>query len=214
MKQWIKRILLGGAALLAAIGCVMICSEKTATTPQLPEDTTMQPPQHTTLHLPPIVCQYMLGGVTPEEFCETKGAGTVLHGCYKHAEVDSDGCLILVVENYIVKGWKDSLMSMQIMQCVFGEDRDIGVTVDYSLDFLGFMENADTCGFEISEDYTKIIDEYGDNTFYSGYIMRACLAMQVFEGKTCENITVEYIRYEANGEVGERIIYPDFVKPQ
>ena len=156
----------------------------------------------------------MFNGVTPEEFCSSHGADTVLNGSYAYARVDKDGCLILVLEKEIARQWKNTLVSLQILQCVLGDSRDIGVTVDYSRDFLGFMENAHTCGFEIAEDYTKIVDEYGDNTFYMPEIMIACLEMQVFAGKTCENITVEYLRYEANGELGDRIVYPDYVTQQ
>ena len=206
MKQWIKRVLLGGAALLAAIGCVMFYFEQTATTPPVSTDMT--------LHLPPAVCSYMFNGVTPEEFCANRGADTVLRDAYVSAEVDKDGCLILILEEAVAEQWKNSLVSLQILQCVLGDSRDIGVTVDYSNDYLGFMENAHTCGFEIAEDYTKIIDEYGDNTFYLPEVMIACLEMQVFAGKTCENIIVEYLRYDKDGEVADHVVYPDYVTQQ
>ena len=195
MKQWIKRILTGLVVLAVTAGCCMLYFDQT----------------YTVLHMPSVICQYMLDGVTPEEFCKSQGAGTILYGCFPYSKVDKDGCLILVLDKNMVKPWKDSLLQMQIMQCVFGDSRDIGVTIDYSRDILSFMKNADSCGFEISEDYTKIVDENGDNTFYFPFIMSACLMMQVFSGRTCENITVEYLRYGPNGEILDRILYPEHV---
>ena len=49
----------------------------------------------TTLHISPMMCQYMLYGVTPTEFLNSEGKGTFLESKCLEAKVDNDGCLIL-----------------------------------------------------------------------------------------------------------------------
>ena len=163
---------------------------------------------YTVLHIPPEPCGYMLQGTTPEDFVAKKGAGTCLEGKFLYANVDEDGCLILVLPNRAIAEWKNSLLPLQVLQCVLA-NRDLGVDVNYSLDFAHHMEYAETCGFEIADDYTKIVDGPGDNTFYFPLIMSACIEMQIFEGKDCEEIKVEYLRVDNNGDVLDRVLYPE-----
>ena len=195
MKQWIKRILIGVVVLAVMSGCFMYFFRET----------------YAVLHIPPVVCQYTPDGITPEVFCATKGADTILNGNYAYAKVDKDGCLILIVEKEIVDEWKNSLLPLQILQCVLGDSRDIGITVDYSYDFLNYMERAESCGFEIAEDFKKIIDGPGDNSWYCPFIFTACIELQMFEGKDCKDIFVELYRYDDNGELLEYDCYPDFL---
>ena len=62
-----------------------------------------------TLHLSQTVCQLALNGVTPEEFCSTRGNDTYIKGKYLSANVDEDGCLILKVNSGVIKEWKAGL---------------------------------------------------------------------------------------------------------
>jgi len=160
------------------------------------------------LHMSPVMCKYMLDGVTPEEFYESNGKNTFLENRYLQSEVDEDGCLILTLKNEVVSEWKNTFRDLQILQCVFGDTRDIGITVDYSKDFMNYMKNAHTCGYEISEDFTQIIESPEDNSWYFPFVNAACATMQVFEGKTCSEIKVEHIEIDENGEIIEKVVFP------
>ena len=165
--------------------------------------------QYTVLHLPPKVSGIMLDGATPDEFCETEGKDTWLEGKYASATVDKDGCLILVLRKKVAAEWKNSFYPVQVLQCVLGDTRDIGVKVDYSDDYLEFLKDAHTCGFEISKDYTQIVESPEDNGWYYPLIVPACIEMQVFMGKTCDEIIVEYWEVDENGETLDHIVaYP------
>ena len=148
--------------------------------------------------------------VTPESFCETKGAGTFLEHKYRSARIDEDGCLIIVLTKGIAAAWKNDLYYLHVLQCVLDDTKDIGITVDYSKDpsagFLDLMKNANTCGYEISDDFTKIIASPGDNVIYFLFMPLACLIMQAFEGKMCTDYIVEYIELDENGAVEKHIV--------
>lgn len=161
------------------------------------------------VHLSPFMCGFMLKGITPEEFHETKGKNTILEGKYSHAEVDDDGCLILTLENKVISEWKNSFRVLHILQLVLGDSRDIGIIVDYSMEFMHLMEYAYSCGFEISDDFSRVIQSPGDNDWYYPSIVAACAQMQVFEGKTCSEVCVEFLKVDENGEVIETIIFPE-----
>lgn len=163
----------------------------------------------TTLHIPPILCESMLDGTTPTNFCTTKGAGTFLEGRYLQAHVDDDGCLILTLKNKTISEWKNTFPSLQVLQCVLGESKDIGITIDYSKDFMDYMKDAHTCGYEISEDFTTVVESPDDNSWYFPFTTLACATMQVFEGKTCVEIKVEHIEIDADGKVIDTFIFPD-----
>ena len=163
----------------------------------------------TTLHIPPILCRPMMGGITPTEFCNTEGKGTFLEGKYLEAHIDDDGCLILTLENKIISEWKNTFTDLHVLQCILGESRDIGITVDYSKDFMNYMKNAHTCGYKISEDYTKVIESPEDNSWYFPFTTLACAEMQVFQGKNCKEIKVEHIEIDADGKVIDTFIFPD-----
>lgn len=165
----------------------------------------------TTLHISPLLCKAMLYGVTPIEFCNSKGKETFLENKYLQAKVDNDGCLILTLKNETISEWKNTFTDLQVLQCVFGDTRDIGITIDYSKDFMHYMEDAHTCGYEISEDYTKVIESPDDNSWYFPFTTLACAEMQVFAGKTCKEVRVEHIEINDQGEVIETFIFPDDV---
>ena len=74
---------------------------------------------------------------------------------------------------------------------------------------MDYMKDAYTCGFEISDDFTKVIDSPEDNSWYYPFILPACAQMQMLSGKTCQEITVEYIEIDGEGEIISTIIYPE-----
>lgn len=164
--------------------------------------------QISTYHLSPEVCEMMLNGLSPELFCKTKGKDTFLEGQYTDAYVDEDGCLIISLSYEISVAWKNSFFELQILQCVLGQNRDIGIKVDTSDDFLDYIKDAHTCGFDISEDYTIVIESPEDNGWYYPMILPACIEMQVFNGKSCDDIKVKYIEIDTYGQTIEEIIWP------
>lgn len=161
---------------------------------------------YTTLHLSPAMCSLSLNGTMPDTFCETKGSGTWLEGEYLFARLDRDGCLIITLKNDAIAQWKNTFIDLQVLQCVLGEERGIGITVDYSMDFFHLMETADTCGFEISEDFSKIVESPEDNSWYFPFTIVACARMQMFEGKPCSEIYVEHTSIDEYGNVIETIV--------
>ncbi len=163
----------------------------------------------TTLHISPMLCTAMFEGVLPNEFCAAKGENTFLENNYLQAQVDKDGCLILTLNSKVISEWKKTFTVLQVLQCVLGDSRNIGITVDYSKDFMDYMKDAHTCGYEISEDFTKVIESPEDNGWYFPFTTIACAIMQVFEGKTCTEIKVEHVEVNENGEAIETFIFPD-----
>lgn len=162
-----------------------------------------------TLHISPLLCEYMLEGITPTEFCATEGEGTFLEGKSLKARVDKDGCLLLTLKKQTISEWKNTFTELQVLQCVLGDVRDIGVVIDYSKDFMDYMKDAHTCGYEISQDFTQVIESPEDNSWYFPFTTMACALMQVFEGKNCKEIKVEHIEIDDKGEVIETFIFPD-----
>ena len=162
----------------------------------------------TTLHILPIFFKTFLGEESGEEFCNTKGH------LYHQAEVAECGCVVLTLDSKDIPEWKSTFPLLQILQCVLGEYRDIGVKVDYSLDVYGLMKNADSCEFEISDDFTKVVVSAAESYdkmrfyFYEAYITMACAVMQIFEGKTCEEINVEVTYLSKSGKVLGVLNYP------
>ena len=74
---------------------------------------------------------------------------------------------------------------------------------------MGYMKDAHTCGFEISDDFTRVIESPEDNSWYFPFTTSACAKMQVFEGKICTEIKVEHIETDAEGKVIDIFIFPD-----
>ena len=162
------------------------------------------------IHISPTMCETMFqGAITPELFCANKGANTFLENKYAQAEIDKDGCLILTLDSNVITEWKNTFLCLHVLQCVLEDSCNIGVTIDYSMDFMYLMEDAHTCGYEISDDFTKIIESPEDNGWYFPHITLACAIMQIFEGKTCSEVKGEHIEIDENGEVIEKFIFPD-----
>jgi len=172
------------------------------------QETEWTPNPTTTLHIPPIFFNTFLGEESGEEFLRTK------RDLFIKGKVAECGCVVLTLYSKDIPEWKSKITLLQILQCVLGEYRDIGVKVDYSLDVYGLMKNADSCEFEISDDFTKVVvsaAEIFDKmrfSFYYAYITMACAVMQIFEGKTCEEINVEVTYLSKSGKVLDVLNYP------
>ncbi len=163
---------------------------------------------YTALHISPAMCEFLLDGSRPKEFCETNGKGTWLEHKYLLAKTNEDGCLIIVLRKSTINEWKNTFTDLQILQCVLGDSRDIGITIDYSKDFQAYMENAHTCGFEISEDFKKVFSSPEDSRWYYSFVLPACVKMQIFEGKPCSEVEVECIETDASGKIINRFVFP------
>ena len=161
--------------------------------------------------LSPYLCTVLLH-TTPEEFCESDGSETdlAIFG-YTYAKVDRDGNLFLILTNRQKQRWKNSYFYLHILQKVLGDTRDIGITPSVPTDetFKTFYDNSDECGYEISEDYTKIISEPDDSLFFYLVIPYACIAMQFFNDVPTDKIRCEFIKVDENNNIIETIIWPD-----
>lgn len=162
----------------------------------------------------PDYCQNMFE-MSPKDFCKNKGEGTLVEDGYTFAKVDKDGYLILFLSNNELKEWKNNCLDLQILQAVLGDTRDIGVEISISEeDFIvgSFLEYADKCGWEISEDYKKVILSPDDMISFFPPIMSACRTMQMMNGTPTDEIRIEYIKVDETGKVIEKTIYPDNIK--
>ena len=173
--------------------------------------------------LSPDVCGVVISGeITPQSFVETEGADTELYNGYTYATVDKDGYLILVLSNDQRDAWKNSDFLLKVLATLWEGKRDIGVApIDWENDWSDdpndfadrfaklFSEEAVACGLELSYDYRTVIGETGDNTFYFPWFIHMGVFMQLLEGVPSDEIRVEYIEYGANGDVVERVVWPD-----
>ena len=162
----------------------------------------------------PNYCQNMFE-MSPYDFLITRGQGTSLADGYTFARVDEAGYLILLLSDKELKEWKNNCLDLQILQAVLGDTRDIGVEISISEeDFIvgSFLEYADKCGWEISEDYKKVILSPDDMISFFPPIMSACRTMQMMNGTPTDEIRIEYIKVDETGKVIEKTIYPDNIK--
>ncbi len=147
--------------------------------------------------------------LSPEEFITNKADVYP----FTYAKIDEEGNLILWLSKDNIAAWKNNSSSMQVLQRVLGEDRDIGVQIIEPEDTImkELYENAHLCGLEVSEDYTKIYESPDDNPRYFGATISGCILMQLLEGKDCDQISVEYTILNEKGEITRYIIWPDDV---
>jgi len=159
------------------------------------------------------ICQTVFG-IDPQTFCEKNGKDTLLENGFTSAMVTSDDTLVLQLTNIQSGNWRNSEVSLQILQKILGSEKEIVSKIIPPTDsFYGaFYENADTaCGFEISDDYSKVTAGPGDDKSYQLIVSRACLLMQVFKGIPSDNISVEYIELDSEGVVTNRIFLPMYM---
>lgn len=159
----------------------------------------------------PDYCQNMFE-MSPKDFCKNKGEGTLVEDGYTFAKVDKNGYLILLLNDKELKEWKNKCLDLQILQAVLGDTRDIGVEISISEDdFIvgSLLKYVDECGYEISEDYKKVIVSPDDMISFFPFIMTACETMQMMNGTPTDEIKIEYIKVDENGKIIEKTIYPN-----
>ena len=162
----------------------------------------------------PDYCQNMFE-MSPKDFCKNKGEGTLVEDGYTFAKVDKNGYLILLLNDKELKEWKNKCLDLQILQAVLGDTRDIGVEISISEDdFIvgSLLKYTDKCGYEISEDYKKVIVSPDDMISFFPFIMNACETMQMMSGTPTDQIKIEYIKIDSRGNIIEKIIYPQNIK--
>ncbi len=143
-----------------------------------------------------------------ESFCKNKGADTVLYGRYTYAKANKDGSLTLVVDNETLRIWKSSDLLLQILESLLEEEgRSAGVDIDWSEDFLDHKKLVKSCGIEISEDYSLLIEEPEDNAVFFPSLTAACVIMQIFEGKQIGEVYVRYIEVDESGNIVDEIVW-------
>ena len=125
--------------------------------------------QYTVFELSPMILKAMVGkDISPEGFLLTKGKDTALFNAYTYARVNRDGNLILIMSEEEIIAYKNSNIDVRlgVFQRILGEERDIGVEPYMPEDDLvkTFLDGLDTCGLEISYDYTKIYESPDDNS--------------------------------------------------
>ena len=143
-----------------------------------------------------------------ESFCKNKGADTVLYGRYTYAKANKDGSLTLVVDNETLRIWKSSDLLLQILESLLEEEgRSAGVDIDWSEDFLDHKKLVKSCGIEISEDYSLLIEEPEDNAVFFPSLTAACVIMQIFEGKQIGEVYVRYIEVDGFGNIVDELVW-------
>ena len=143
-----------------------------------------------------------------ESFCQNKGADTVLYGRYTYAKANKDASLTLVVDNETLRIWKSSDLLLQILESLLEEEgRSAGVDIDWSEDFLDHKKLVKSCGIEISEDYSLLIEEPEDNAVFFPSLTAACVIMQIFEGKQIGEVYVRYIEVDGSGNIVDELVW-------
>ncbi len=149
--------------------------------------------------------------ITPTEFCETEGEGTFFENGYLDAYVHEDGCLILKVTQSKIEEWKATDYYMEILQKALGEERDIGVEVgrnQVEYDLLHCVNEGD---FIISEDFTSITSTENGNPIVYGFLLVACVKMQIINGGDC-SISCTLFETNNDGELFELSKFPEFIE--
>ena len=120
MKKWIKNVLyVSMIVMLFAILVVMFVHSKDSHS-SLPTDTTQQDLpttqiQYNEYRLSMDICESVFG-MNPETFVNARGKDTLLENGYTNAWVTSDQVLILQLTDAQLDSWRNSNVSLQILQ--------------------------------------------------------------------------------------------------
>ncbi len=159
------------------------------------------------------ICKTILG-VDSKDFYKTKGKNTLLENGYTKVGLTEDDVLILHLTEAQVDSWCNSNVFLQILQKILGPDKKIVSQMIAPTDpfYSNLYKDADTqCGFEISDDFSKIVAGPEDDKTYWLVLPPACLMMQVLEGKPSEEISVEYFEYNSEGVLTSHSFFPTYV---
>ena len=158
------------------------------------------------------ICQTAFG-VDSATFYKTKGKDTLLERGYTSATLTTDDVLVLQLTDAQLEQWRNSDVYLQILQKILGEEKKIVSQINPPTDpvFGILYDGADTCGYEISDDYSKIVAGPGDDKSYKLVIPQACFMVQVLAGKASEEISVEYLEINEEGVITEHIFIPVYM---
>jgi len=203
---------------IVLILCVILSSchfellqDSTQTDPNL--NNTSQDPELHEFRLSTKICKTIFG-VDSKDFYNTKGKDTLLENGYTKVELTEDDVLILHLTEAQVDLWRNSNVFLQILQKILGVDKKIVSQIIVPTDpiYSNFYIDADTqCGFEISDDFSKIVAGPGDDKSYWLVIPQACVMMQVLEGKPSEEISVEYFEYNSEWVLTSHSSFPTYM---
>ena len=156
----------------------------------------------------------MFIGEDPEVFCANNGETSSLYQMFVYANVTKSGNLILIMTDEQVESWKNSNFYLQLLQKIVGNKRQVvSETVPPADPILKiFYEDADKCGYIISEDYTVVCADENSLSLYFPMLTYPCIAMQVLSGKPSDEISYTYIEYDGAGNIVSEYIWPDDFK--
>lgn len=149
--------------------------------------------------------------LSPEEFCEKSGRDTELQNEYTYARVDRKGNLILVLDAVQLENWTDwteeFLGRMSNKSNVSTKDHTyVGLFPNKD----DFMSGADSAGFSVSSDYSKVTVEYDADFSYLFIVLPSCVKMQIVDGKAMEKISVQFIfKGKSEGEIQYQSVWPE-----
>jgi hypothetical protein len=194
MKKRMRILLVSAAILLFLILAVTFCCA-----------------QYNVYELTPTICNFMLGSdVTPQSFVANQGQGTTIEFEYTYAKVNADGNLMLILSDSERDAWKNEMVMLQILSRKWRDKKDIGVDIieqEESIQTL-IIEPGLSCGLELSEDYKTVIAEPDDDSFYYQWFVIMGVEMQFFDGVPSDEISVEYIKYGADGTIVRHLSWP------
>ena len=117
---------------------------------------------------------------------------------------------MLILSDSERDAWKNEMVILQILSRKWQDKKDIGVDIieqEEAIQTL-IIEPGLSCGLELSEDYKTVIAEPDDDSFYYQWFVIMGIEMQFFDGVPSDEISVEYIKYGADGTIVRHLSWP------
>ncbi|MBE6531812.1 MAG: hypothetical protein E7679_07000 [Ruminococcaceae bacterium] len=159
------------------------------------------------------VCRHIFVMKSPQEFCDSEGEGTYLTD-YIFAKVDKNGNLLLILTDRQLDKWISSSHDLIAVDIVTGGRT--GLFKNYEINMDDKVESALFYDFKeetviVSEDYKKITIKYGcmHEIIFSFYrITNGCVHMQLLNGVPSDDITLQLVVVNENGEIVTDLTWP------
>ncbi len=183
---------------------------------------TLSEPDNTTniYKMTPAMCKTMFS-CTPQEFCDSNGAKTLVKNNFLSAVMDENGNLILELSDEQKEYWLARSLHMQVFYTMLshrdgepphpfisGLTDSLRVMLEEQIksskrDMMGkiFIDGAAECNFDIAEDYSKITVPHNGDIFNITVMTPACIHMQLISGVDSNDIRVEIVYLDENGSV-------------